>query len=176
MAMLRLDVPGLILYSGAMAPGMHRGAQVTIQDVWEGVGAHEGGLITDAELDALERDACPGYGACTGHFTANTMAVAIDFLGLGPIGLGSVPAADPAKAEAGEAAGRLVLDVIERGVRPSSLVTRAGPRERDRRRHRNGRLDERRAAPAGDRERGAASRSSSKTSIACRPRRRSSRA
>jgi dihydroxy-acid dehydratase len=125
MAMLRLDVPGLILYSGAMAPGTHRGDQVTIQDVWEGVGAHEGGLITDAELLALERHACPSYGACTGHFTANTMAVAIDFLGLGPIGLGSVPAADPAKAEAGEAAGRLVLDVIERDVRPSSLVTRA---------------------------------------------------
>jgi dihydroxy-acid dehydratase len=125
MAMLRLDVPGLILYSGAMAPGTHRGVQVTIQDVWEGVGAHEGGLITDEELLALERDACPGYGACTGHFTANTMAVAIDFLGLGPIGLGSVPAADPAKAEAGEAAGRLVLDVIERDARPSSLVTKA---------------------------------------------------
>ena len=105
MAMLRLDVPGLILYSGAMAPGTHRGAQVTIQDVWEGVGAHEGGLITDAELLALEREACPGYGACTGHFTANTMAVAIDFLGLGPIGLGSVPAADPAKAEAGRGCG-----------------------------------------------------------------------
>jgi dihydroxy-acid dehydratase len=125
MAMLRLDVPGLILYSGAMAAGTHRGAQVTIQDVWEGVGAHEGGRITDAELEALERDACPGYGACTGHFTANTMAVAIDFLGLGPIGLGSVPATDPGKGDAGEAAGRLVLDVIARDARPSALVTRA---------------------------------------------------
>ena len=98
---------------------------MTIQDVWEAVGAHEGGQIDDEELEALERDACPGYGACTGHFTANTMAVAIDFLGVGPIGLGSVPAADPAKGDAAEAAGRLVLDVIERDLRPSALVTRA---------------------------------------------------
>ncbi len=124
MAMLRLDVPGLVLYSGAMAPGVHRGAPVTILDVWEAVGAHEGGVISDEELDAIERHACPGFGACTGHFTANTMAVAVDFLGLGPIGLGSITAMDPAKAEAAEAAGRLVLDVIERDVRPRSLVTR----------------------------------------------------
>ncbi len=124
MAMIRLDLPGLILYSGAMAPGTHAGAQVTIQDVWEAVGAHEAGSISDEELDALERHACPGFGACTGHFTANTMATAVDFLGLGPIGLGSVPATDPAKGAAGEAAGRLALDVVERGVRPSDLVTR----------------------------------------------------
>ncbi|MFN2627800.1 MAG: dihydroxy-acid dehydratase [Gaiellaceae bacterium] len=125
MAMLRLDVPGLVLYSGAMAPGVHRGAQVTIQDVWEAVGAHEAERISDEELNALERDACPGYGTCAGHFSANTMATAVDFLGLGPIGLGGIPATDPAKAEAGEAAGRLALDVIAREVRPSALVTRA---------------------------------------------------
>ncbi len=125
MALLRLDVPGLILYSGAMASGSHRGAPVTIQDVWEAVGAHESGLIDDEELAGLERDACPGFGACTGHFTANTMAVAIDFLGLGPIGLGSVPAADPAKGAAAEAAGVLILDLVARDVRPSALVTRA---------------------------------------------------
>jgi len=124
MAMLRLDLPGLVLYSGAMAAGEHEGAAVTILDVWEAVGAHEGGRISDAELDALERSACPGFGACTGHFTANTMAVAVDFLGLGPIGLGSITAMDPAKAEAGEAAGRLALDVIERGLRPKDIVTR----------------------------------------------------
>jgi dihydroxy-acid dehydratase len=128
MGLLRLDVPGLILYSGAMAAGSHNGAPATIQDVWEGVGAHESGRIDDEELDRLERQACPGYGACTGHFTANTMAVAIDFLGLGPIGLGSVPAADPAKGDAAEAAGALILDVIDRGVRPSALVTRASLR------------------------------------------------
>ncbi len=125
MGLLRLDVPGLILYSGAMAAGSHNGAPVTIQDVWEGVGAHEGGRIDDHELEQLERDACPGLGACTGHFTANTMAVAIDFLGLGPIGLGSVPAADPAKGDAAEAAGALVLDLIARDIRPTALVTRA---------------------------------------------------
>ena len=124
MGMLRLDVPGLILYSGAMAAGSHRGAPATIQDVWEAVGAHESGRIDDHELAELERDACPGYGACSGHFTANTMSVAIDFLGLGPIGLGSVPAADPAKGDAAEAAGALVLGLIDRDVRPSALVTR----------------------------------------------------
>jgi dihydroxy-acid dehydratase len=125
MGLLRVDVPGLILYSGAMAAGSHNGAPVTIQDVWEAVGAHEGGRIDDRELEQLERDACPGFGACTGHFTANTMAVAIDFLGLGPIGLGSVPAADPAKGDAAQAAGALVLELIARDVRPSALVTRA---------------------------------------------------
>src|SRR2546430_2749076 len=83
----------------------------------EAVGAQEGGRISDAELDELERNAGPGFGACTGHFTANTMAVAFDFLGLGPVGLGSITATDPAKAAAGVAAGRLVLDVIERGLR-----------------------------------------------------------
>jgi dihydroxy-acid dehydratase len=123
MAALRLDLPTVVLYSGAMAAGRHAGRQVTIQDVWEAVGAHEGGRIGDEELAALERDACPGIGACTGHFTANTMATAVDFLGLGPIGLGSVPAADPGKPAAAEAAGRLALDVVERDLRPSRLVT-----------------------------------------------------
>jgi dihydroxy-acid dehydratase len=124
MAMLRLDVPGLVLYSGAMAAGSLDGTTVTIQDVWEAVGAHEGGRISDEQLAAIELNACPGFGACTGHFTANTMATAVDFLGLGPIGLGSVPATDPAKPAAGDAAGRLALDVVARGVRPRSLVTR----------------------------------------------------
>ena len=126
MALVRLDVPALVLYSGAMGTGSHKGAPVTIQDVWEAVGAHEAGQLSDDELAALERDACPGIGACTGHFTANTMAVAVDFLGLGPAGLGGVPAADPAKPDAAVAAGRLVLDVIGRGARPSSFVTREG--------------------------------------------------
>src|SRR5256714_8271569 len=115
MALLRLDLPGLVLYSGAMAPGEHNGTQITIQNVWEGVGAHEAGAISDEELDALERHACPGAGACTGHFTANTMATAVDFLGLGPIGLGSVPATDADKATAGEAARRPAPHAIERG-------------------------------------------------------------
>jgi dihydroxy-acid dehydratase len=125
MAALRLDLPTVVLYSGAMAPGVHAGRQVTIQDVWEAVGAHEAGRIGDDELAALERSACPGIGACTGHFTANTMATAVDFLGLGPVGLGSVPAEDPAKPAAAEAAGRLALEVVERDRRPSALVTEA---------------------------------------------------
>ena len=108
-----------------MAAGSHNGAPVTIQDVWEAVGAHEGGRIDDEELEQLERDACPGFGACTGHFTANTMAVAIDFLGLGPIGLGERPATDPAKGDAAAGGRALVLDLIARDVRPSALVTRA---------------------------------------------------
>ena len=125
---LRLDVPGLILYSGAMAPGTHRGAQVTIQDVWEGVGAHEGGLINGrrplAGARALTR--VPGYGACTGHFTANTMAVAIDFLGLGPIGLGSVPATDPGQRPRRVGAGRTARPRCDRTRRRPSLAGDAG--------------------------------------------------
>ncbi len=123
MAALRLDLPTVVLYSGAMAAGSHDGRPVTIQDVWEAVGAHEGGQIGDDELTQLERHACPGIGACTGHFTANTMATAVDFLGLGPIGLGSVPAADPGKPAAAEEAGRMAMAVVEGDVRPSSLVT-----------------------------------------------------
>jgi dihydroxy-acid dehydratase len=126
MAMVRLDVPGLILCSGAMAVGSHRGEPVTIQNVWEAVGAHEAGQLSDDELAELEGDACPGIGSCTGHFTANTMAVAVDFLGLGPVGLGGITATDPAKPAAAEQAGRLVLDVIARDVRPSAIVTAAG--------------------------------------------------
>ncbi|MBV8561824.1 MAG: dihydroxy-acid dehydratase [Actinobacteria bacterium] len=125
MAAIRLDLPTVVLYSGAMAPGRYHGRQVTIQDLWEAVGAHEAGRIGDEELAALERDACPGIGACTGHFTANTMATAVDFLGLGPIGLGSVTATDPEKPAAAEAAGRLAVDVVARDLRPSALVTEA---------------------------------------------------
>jgi dihydroxy-acid dehydratase len=128
MAMVRLDVPGLILCSGAMAVGSHRGKPVTIQNVWEAVGAHEAGQLSDEELAELERDACPGIGSCTGHFTASTMAVAVDFLGLGPVGLGGITATDPAKPAAAEQAGRLILDVVARGARPSQFVTAAGIR------------------------------------------------
>ncbi len=128
MALVRLDVPGLILCSGAMAVGSHRGKPVTIQNVWEAVGAHEAGQLSDEELAELEHDACPGIGSCTGHFTASTMAVAVDFLGLGPVGLGGITATDPAKPAAAEQAGRLILDVIARGARPSQFVTAAGIR------------------------------------------------
>jgi dihydroxy-acid dehydratase len=125
MALVRLDVPGLLFYSGAMASGSHRGAPVTIKDVWEAVGAFEAGRISAEELGELERVACPGIGACAGQFTANTMAIATEFLGLAPAGLGGVPAADPGKRDSAEAAGRLMLDVVARGTRPSSFLTRS---------------------------------------------------
>ncbi len=125
MALVRLDVPGFLFYSGSMASGTYRGATVTIKDVWEAVGAFEAGRITAEELGELERGACPGIGACAGQFTANTMAVATEFLGLAPAGLGSVPAADASKPRSAEAAGRLVLEVVGRGARASSFLTRA---------------------------------------------------
>ncbi len=111
MALLRLDVPGFVFYSGAMAPGTHRGAPVTIKDVWESLGAWEAGTVSDGELLELERDACPGIGACAGQFTANTMAVALDFLGLAPAGLGG--RSGSGRGEAG----------LRRGGRPARRST-----------------------------------------------------
>jgi dihydroxy-acid dehydratase len=125
MALVRLDVPALILYSGAMMPGVLGARRLTVQDVWEAVGAHEAGRIDDAELAEIERHACPGAGTCAGQFTANTMATAIDFLGLAPVGLGGIPAVDPSKPAAAERAGALALDLVARGLRPSQLLTRA---------------------------------------------------
>ncbi len=124
MALLRLDVPGFVFYSGAMASGRHRGKDVTVKEVWEALGAWEAGDVSEEELAELERDACPGIGACAGQFTANTMAVALDFLGIAPAGLGGVLAADPGKTGSARAAGRLVLEVVLRGTRPSAVVTR----------------------------------------------------
>jgi dihydroxy-acid dehydratase len=124
MALVRLDIPGFLFYSGAAAAGSHQGRTVTIKDVWEGVGAFEAGAISRAELTELERDACPGIGACAGQFTANTMAVAADFLGLAPAGAGGLLATDPAKPRSAEAAGRLALEVVGRDARPSSFMTR----------------------------------------------------
>jgi dihydroxy-acid dehydratase len=124
MAVARLDVPGLVLYGGSIAPGTFQGHDVTIQDVFEGIGAHAAGRMTDAELKDLENHACPGAGACGGQFTANTMATAIEFLGIAPMGSGSVPATDPAKAEVGRQAGRLVVDLVKRNVSVRSILTR----------------------------------------------------
>ena len=123
MALARLDVPGLVLYGGSIAPGRFQGHDVTIQDVFEGVGAHASGRMTDAELADLEDHACPGAGACGGQFTANTMATALEFLGLAPMGSGSVPALDPSRPEVGERAGRLVMDVLRRGLTPRAILT-----------------------------------------------------
>jgi dihydroxy-acid dehydratase len=124
MAVARLGVPGLVLYGGAIAPGTFQGRDVTIQDVYEGIGAHAAGKMTDAELKDLEDHACPGAGACGGQFTANTMAMAIEFLGIAPMGSGSVPATDPAKAEVGRHAGRLVMALVKSNLTPKSIITR----------------------------------------------------
>ena len=124
MAVARLGVPGLVLYGGAIAPGTFHGRDVTIQDVYEGIGAHAAGKMTDAELKDLEDHACPGAGACGGQFTANTMAMAIEFVGIAPMGSGSVPATDPAKAEVGRQAGRLVMDLVKANLTPKAIITR----------------------------------------------------
>ena len=124
MALARLDIPGLILYGGSIAPGRFEGRDVTIQDVFEAVGANAAGRMSDADLCEVEDRACPGAGACGGQFTANTMATACEFLGLAAMGSGDVPATDPDKAGVAERMGSLVMDVLKRGVRPSHIVTR----------------------------------------------------
>ena len=124
MALARLDVPGLILYGGSIAPGRVGGRDVTIQDVFEAVGAHASGKLSDAGLCEMEERACPGAGACGGQFTANTMATAVEFLGLAEFGSGDVPAGDPKKHDVARRSGALIMDVVRAGRRPSHLVTR----------------------------------------------------
>src|SRR2546427_215575 len=124
MALIRLDVPGLILYGGSIAPGRFRGKDVTVGDVYEAIGAYAAGRMSDADLKELENVACPGAGACGGHFTANTMAMTLEFLGLSPMGTASVPATDPRKDEVARHCGQLVIDILRRGVTPSDILTR----------------------------------------------------
>src|SRR5438128_6098141 len=124
MALARLNVPGIILYGGSIAPGQFHGKDVTILDVFEAVGANAAGRMSDADLRELENHACPGAGACGGQYTANTMAMAMEFIGLSPMGTASVPATDPRKNEVGVACGRLVMDLLRRGVRPRDILTR----------------------------------------------------
>jgi dihydroxy-acid dehydratase len=123
MALARLDVPGLMLYGGSISPGHYQGREVSIQEVFEAVGAHAAGKITEEELIALEEAASPGVGACGGQFTANTMAMAFEFLGISPMGPSLVPAQDATKANIAYAAGELVMDVLRRGQRPSDIIT-----------------------------------------------------
>src|SRR6516164_10390001 len=124
MALCRLNVPSVMLYGGSIYPGHFHGQQVTIQEVFEAVGARAAGKISDQELAELEDAASPGAGACGGQFTANTMAMAFEVLGISPAGFSMVPATDPHKAEVAADAGRLVLDVLRRGQRPSDIITR----------------------------------------------------
>jgi dihydroxy-acid dehydratase len=124
MALARLDIPGLVLYNGSIAPGRFRGHDVTIQDVFEGVGAHAVGRMSDEDLLELESLACPGAGACGGQFTANTMSTALEFLGISPAGLNGIPALHPAKREAAAETGRLVMRLVREDVRPRQIITR----------------------------------------------------
>jgi dihydroxy-acid dehydratase len=123
MALCRLDIPGLVLYNGSIAPGRWRGEDVTIQDVFEAVGAHAAGNLSPEDLHELEGAACPGAGACGGQFTANTMATATDLLGLSPVGLSGIPATDPSKPEAAEEAGRLSVRLVTDDLTASHFVT-----------------------------------------------------
>jgi dihydroxy-acid dehydratase len=124
MAIARLGIPGLVLYGGSIAPGAFHGRDVTIQDVFEAVGAHAAGRMSDTDLQDMEDHACPGSGACGGQFTANTMATAIEFLGVAPMGSGSVPAASPDKAGVGRRAGTLVMDLVRSNLLPREILTR----------------------------------------------------
>ena len=124
MALARMDVPGLVLYSGTIAPGKHQGRDLTIQDVFEAVGSHAAGTITDEELEEVEAAACPGPGACGGQFTANTMSCALEFLGISPGGANGVPAMDERKAEVARECGRLSVSLVERNVTPRSIITK----------------------------------------------------
>ena len=125
MALARLNIPGLILYGGSIAPGQYEGHSVTIQDVYEAIGAHARGKMSDAQLKELECSACPGAGACGGQFTANTMALVCEFLGLAPMGISSVPATNAGKAQAGELAGRLTLRLLKNNLTPSKIITKS---------------------------------------------------
>jgi dihydroxy-acid dehydratase len=124
MALIRLDTPGVVLYGGSIQPGQFHGKDVTIQDVFEGVGANAAGRMSDADLKMLEDSACPGAGACGGQFTANTMATVMEFIGMSVMNTASVPATDPRKEQVGVRVGHVVMDMLKRDLRPSKILTR----------------------------------------------------
>ena len=149
MGLARLNIPSLMLYGGSIMPGRFQGRDVSIQDVFEGVGAYAAGKMTAAELDDLESHACPGAGACGGQFTANTMAIAFELLGISPMGSAGVPATDPHKKDVAYRCGQLVMELLRRDLRPSQIITRAGHGERDCLGHGHRWIDQRGAALAG---------------------------
>jgi len=124
MALLRLNVPGVVLYGGSILPGRHKGRDITIQDVFEAVGANAAGHITTEELREIEDHACPGAGACGGQFTANTMATVMELIGLSPMGTASVPQVDPRKNDVSFRCGQIVMDAVRRNRRPRDIATR----------------------------------------------------
>ncbi len=125
MALGRLDIPGVVLYTGSIVPGVFHGREVTIADVYEGIGAYAAGKLSAEELHELESVACPSAGACGGQFTANTMSTLLEFIGLSPAGLNGIPALSKKKAEAAAQCGRLVMKLVRADVRPSHIVSRA---------------------------------------------------
>jgi dihydroxy-acid dehydratase len=124
MALLRLNVPGVVLYGGSILPGRHKGHDITIQDVFEAVGAAAAGRISADELREIEDHACPGAGACGGQFTANTMATVMELIGLAPMGTAAVPQVDKRKEDVAARCGRVVMDAVRRGLRPRDICTR----------------------------------------------------
>ncbi|HUK47734.1 MAG TPA: dihydroxy-acid dehydratase [Terriglobales bacterium] len=124
MALARLNLPGLVLYGGTIAAGTFRGKDVTIQDVYEAIGANAAGKMSDSDLYELENVACPGAGACGGQYTANTMSTVMEMIGISPMGYNSVPAMDPKKDEVAYHCGELVMDLLKRGVRAKDIFTR----------------------------------------------------
>ncbi len=125
MALVRMNIPGVVLYGGTIAYGTHKGKHITVQQVFEAVGAHGAGKIDDAELYGVECDACKGAGACGGQFTANTMAMVLTTLGLSPMGLNDIPATHPAKVDAARRCGELVMQCLKANRRPRDILTRA---------------------------------------------------
>jgi len=125
MALARMNLPGLVLYGGTIAAGKYRGKDVTIQDVFEAVGANAAGKMSDADLLALENVACPGAGACGGQYTANTMSTVMELIGLSPMGFNGIPAMDPRKDEVAFRCGEVVMNLLKRGIRPSDILTHA---------------------------------------------------
>ena len=125
MALARMNLPGLVLYGGTIMPGKFRGKDVTVQDVFEAVGANAAGKMSDADLLALENVACPGAGACGGQYTANTMSTVMEFIGLSPMGFNGIPAMDPRKDEVSFRCGEVVMNLLKRGIRPSDILTHA---------------------------------------------------
>jgi dihydroxy-acid dehydratase len=124
MALLRLNVPGVVLYGGSIMPGHYQGRDLTVQDVFEAVGANAAGKISDEELLAIENTACPGAGACGGQFTANTMATVMEIIGLSPMGTASVPQVDPRKNDVAERCGEVIMNAVKQNLRPRDIATR----------------------------------------------------
>src|ERR1700746_1164165 len=124
MALARMNLPGVVLYGGTIAPGSYRGKDVTIQDVYEAIGANVAGKMSDQELKQLEDVACPAAGACGGQYTANTMSTVMEMIGLSPMGFNSVPAMDPQKDQISFECGKLVMSVLEKDLKPRDILTR----------------------------------------------------